>query len=190
MELKNSNLLISFLAIVIILGSWRFWVIFKDFEKTRKQLNNAQFRIVQVNKEKEELKSQLNKITTELEAAYSQLQNQLKKFANLETVNAELIRAKQEFEQKVAILEQKVVNLEREKQTVEVKLHSLENLKIAIRQVERELHEQKAQQYLAKKQRQKEIDAQKLEMGNHGFLVRYGKSTYKPTIRIEVKPVN
>lgn len=183
MERRNSDLLISFLVIVIILGSWQFWVMFKDFEKAREQLKNAQFQIAQVNQEKEKLKSQLDKITVELAAAYSQLQNQLKKIANLETVNTELIRVKLE-------LEQKVVNLEREKQIAEAKLHSLENLKIAIRQVKKELHEQKAQQYLAKKQRQKEIDTQKLEVGNHGFLVRYGKSTYKPIIRIEVKPVN
>lgn len=85
-------------------------------------------------------------------------------------------------------LEQVVASLEKEKEAIEAKLHSLAELRKSIHQVKIEMHQQRVQEYLARKERQKKIDAQRLANGNRGFLIKERISTFKPKVKIEVNP--
>ncbi len=188
MDKKNNSkdLLITFLIIVIIFGIWYLIAEKQGYEITIDRLKNIQSQIKQEKREKQEYKIQVKKLNTELEALNNDLaaaKSQLKRLEILETDNANLSRIKQELEQKAA-------NLEREKQLIEAKLHSLQELKKLVRQAKIEISGQKTQQYIAKKRQQEELDAQKTSKGNRGFIIRDSKSTYKPIIRINVKPVN
>jgi len=174
MKRENANLLIGFLIVVLLLGGWQFIVTVNDLKKEREELKKAKIQMIE---ERRELQSQIDKITKELEAA----RFELKKISTLEKENADLIQVKKE-------LEEKVTSLEKEKQDLEAKLHSLPELKKAIRQVKIEKHEQKAKEHLAKKQQQKELDAQGIATGNRGFVIKDSKSTYKPRVIIEVFP--
>jgi hypothetical protein len=77
-----------------------------------------------------------------------------------------------------------------DKKGLEAKLHSLKELKKAIREVKIDMRSEKQEQLLAKKQMQKEIDNDELLRGNRGILLKDGKSTYRPVIRIEVRPAD
>jgi len=169
MKRRNAILLTVFFAIIIGLGSWRFWLMFKDWKLAKEQLTSAEIQYYRIAQELTDYQNQINTLNQKITA--------------LEGNNAELSKEKQD-------LEQKLVDLEKEKQLIEARLHSLKGLKQAIRQVKIEMHEQKIKLYLARKAQQEELDAQELAMGNRGFLIKGAQSTYKPKIRIEVKPVN
>jgi uncharacterized protein (DUF3084 family) len=142
---------------------------FKGWKHTREQLTS--------------LKIQYYRTAQELADSVKQIDSLKQEITGFKKSNAELSKQKQ-------VLEEKVINLAKEKQIIEAKLHSLRELKRAIRQVKIEMHDQGIQQYLARKEQQETLDAQGLAMGNRGFLLKGGQPTYKPTIRIEVKPVN
>lgn len=110
---------------------------------------------------------ELDKIREELDTTQKQLNEVNSKLVASETNNAKLVS---------------------EKRTLEARLHSLKELKKAIRQVKIEMYNERQQQSLAKRQLRKEIDATKLLTGNRGLLCKDGKSTYKPIVKIEVHP--
>lgn len=187
---NSKNLLITFLIIVIIFAIWYLMAEKQGYEITRNRLMNIQSQLEQ---EKQEYKIQSEKLNTDLETLNNELaalnsdlesaKSQLKRLKTLETDNANLLRIKQE-------LEQKAQNLEKEKQLIEARLHSLPELKKLVRQVKIEISGQITQQRIAEKLQQEELDAQKTAQGNRGFIIRGSKSTYKPTIKISVKPAN
>ena len=169
MKRKNAIFLGILVVVSLILGLWRFWVMFKEWKHAKVELTSLQieyYRTVQ-------------------ELTDSQKQSDLLKeqITNLESSNSQLSKQKQ-------VLEEKMVKLEEEKQVIEARLHSLKELKKAVKEVKIEMREQEVQQYLAREEQQKEMDAQELAIGNRGFTIKGGQSTYKPTIRIEVKPVS
>ncbi len=169
MRRRNVINLAVFFAIIIGSGLWRFWLMFKDWKLTKEQLTGVQIQYYRIAQELTDYQNQINTLNQKITA--------------LEGNNNKLSKEKQD-------LEQKLVDLEKEKQLIETKLHSLKELKQAIRQVKIEMHEQEIEQYLVRKAQQEELDAQELAMGNRGFIIKGYQSTYKPKIRIEVKPVN
>lgn len=175
MKKGTKNFLIIFSSLIAVSFLIEFVIVARDLIISRKQIKSIQVQ-------KEILQGNLDKVTHEFEAASNELSMMKEKLSASEKDNAQLRKDKQE-------LEQRVVALEGEKRAIQAKLHSLPELKKCIRQVKIEIRGQKIQQHLAKKQLQKEIDAQKLAAGNRGFLMLDSKSTYKPTIKIEVKPV-
>lgn len=169
MKGKYSILLLILLVIAAMLGAWKFWLMFKEWKYAQEELASLQILYY--------------KTTQELAESHTQINALNEKITFLKSDNEQLNKAKQD-------LEARVDNLEKEKQAIEAKFHSLRELKGAIRQLKLEMRDQKIQQYLVMKEQQKELDAQELAMGNRGFLVKSGQSTYKPVIRIEVKPGN
>ncbi|MFA5156776.1 MAG: hypothetical protein WC532_05225 [Candidatus Omnitrophota bacterium] len=140
-------------------------------------------RLVENNIEMQENRAQLKQeqearqlLELELKATQEQLQ---KVIAELKTVSDKLSSAEKNNQ---ALLQ--------EKKELEAKLHSLKELKKAIRQTKAEYRQEKAQQYRAKKEKQKEIDAQRLAQGNRGFLVRDGQPTHQPKVKIAVEPTS
>ncbi len=167
MKKSNKIILIICAAVVIALGAWQFWLIFKAWQRTKEQLASLQI--------------QYYKTAEELADSQKQIDSLNQKIIGFKKNNARLSQDKQSLQEKVASLTQ-------EKQAIEAKLHSLKDLKQAIRQVKIEMHDQRVKQYLAREERQKAIDAQELALGNRGFMIKDAQSTYKPSIRIEVKP--
>lgn len=169
MKGKNSIILAVAFAMIIALGTWKFWLMFKDWKYTNEQLASLEIRYYKTVQDLTDYKNQID------------ILNQ--KMTVLGSDNAQLIKEKQQLQDKVA-------NLENEKQVIEAKFDSIKELKQAIRQVRAEMHEQEIQQYLVRKEQQKALDAQELALGNRGFIIINCQSTYKPKVRIEVKPVN
>ncbi len=191
----TKDVLTAILIVVSFFGIWQFNAVNNELKTSQNKLQYIQAKI---NKEKKQYEIQIDGLNANIESTNKQLEDtnkqletankelvlakaQLEKLNILETENANLSQIKQELEKKIA-------NLENEKQVTETKLHSLTELRKLMRQVKTELHEQNIQLNLAKKQQQREIDAQKTAAGNRGFIIKNSKNTYKNTVRIEVKP--
>jgi cell division protein FtsB len=169
MKGKNSLLLAILFAIIIALGAWKFWVMFNQWKQTNERLISLEIRYYKTVQDLTDYKNQVD------------LLNQ--KTAVLKADNAKLSKEKQELQEKIS-------DLEKEEEIIKAKLHSIKELKQAIRQVRIEMHEQQVHQLLIRKEQQKALDAQELAIGNRGFITKNRQSTYKPKIRIEVMPVN
>ncbi len=192
---NTKDVLIALSIVLLLFGIWQFTAINKELELSQNTLQHIQTKIDQ---EKNQYKLQIDNLNANakaanmhLETANQQLETtakqlelaktQLEKLNVLEADNANLTRIKQELEQEIAVLEN-------ERLAIEVKLHSLTELRKLVREVKTEIHEQNIQRHLVKKQQQKEIDAQEKALGNQGFIIKNRKNTYKTTIKIEVKP--
>jgi chromosome segregation ATPase len=166
--------LIILLVIVVIFDVREYFLLINKFIKTSQELEET---IVQLGLEQKarhllqgELKAtrqQLQKVKAELKGTHRELNNLNNRLSGLEKNN-------------LALLE--------EKERLEAKLHSLKELKKAIRQIRLEHHQERVQQSLVKKQYQKEIDTQRLTQGNCGYLFKDGHSLYQPKVKIEVNP--
>ena len=190
MNSKVKVTLIILAAAAVIFGIVRYVTLFGELKETRGRLKENQIHLAQVIKEKEDLQDELDVTQGQLATVKENLektQNELnivnQKLSTEQEDNGKLRQEKQDLEQKVSSLTQ-------ERDTLEARLHSLNELKAAIRQVKIEIHEQKVQEFLARIKHQQELDAQKLQKGNKGFIVKDGKSLFTPKVDIEVLPSN
>jgi len=171
--MKKAIIKIGLISLILLLISVSVWLAI-EFNQKRLDIENLQAGLslerslkAAMQKELSSTKDELDKVKTELENTQKQLNEVNKKFAVAEGNNAKLTE---------------------EKKALEARLHSLKELKQAIRQVKQEMWQERYQQLLAKKEMQKQIDAYKLAKGNRGFLLKDSKPTYKPTVKIEVRP--
>ena len=169
MKRKNAIILGILVAISIVLGLWRFWVMFQEWKHTKEELISLQIEYYRTSQELADSQKQIDTLKEQV--------------SSLEGSNKQLSKQKQELQEKMA-------KLEEEKQAIEARLHSLKELKKAIREVKIEMREQDIRQYFSRKEQQREMDAQELALGNRGFTFKGGQTTYKSNIRIEVKPAD
>jgi septal ring factor EnvC (AmiA/AmiB activator) len=166
--------LIILAVVVIIFDVGTYFLLTSKLVKANRELGETKVQLIQEQNEKQLLqgdlvttKQQLQRVKAELKGTRRELNSVNNKLSGLAKNN-------------LALLE--------EKEKLEVRLHSLEELKKAIKQVKLEHHRERVQESLIKKQHQKEIDAQKLTQGNCGYLIKNGQSLYPPKVKIEVSP--
>jgi len=171
--MKKAIVKIGLITLIVLLISVSGWLAIKvnqkrlDVENLKAQLSLERSLKEAIQKEFFSTKDELDKVKTELDNTQKQLNEVNHKLAAAQSNNAKLIE---------------------EKKALEARLHSLRELKQAIGQVKQEMWQERYRQLLAKKEMQKEIDACKLAEGNRGFLLKDSKPTYKPTVKIEVRP--
>ena len=183
----KDNLKFTLLVIGIVVV---FFIMGREIIETKAKLRKTQDQIVYEKKEKTWLQDELKTISTELTKTDRNLRTTQGKlgFVNRKIVvlrgsNAELIKVKESLEGKIVLIEE-------EKRIIEVKLHSLSELKKAIRQVKIEMRDDRIRQYEERIRQQKEIDKWKTALGNQGFLTKDGENRYKPKVNVEVRPAN
>jgi chromosome segregation ATPase len=164
------------LVVVLLFCAWVYFLLINRLVRAEKELKETKVRVCQELKEKQLLQNNLNEASEQLQGAQEEL---LKVKTELENTQNEL----NIVNEKLSGVEKENQALLEEKNRLEAKLHSLKELKEAIRQVKLEDFQQKVEQ-------QKEIDAQGVAGGNRGFLIKDGQSQYRPSIKIEVKPAN
>jgi len=125
--------------------------------------------------EKNTLDLQLKDTLAQLKQVTDELNNTKGRVVTLEKTNSDLIAIQQELQDKVGVIA-------KEKEVLEAKLNSLDELKKAIRDLKIKLRQERI---AARQQRQE----QQIIEGNHGYLVYQGVSTIKGKIKIEVIPV-
>ncbi|MCX5702192.1 MAG: hypothetical protein NTW64_04350 [Candidatus Omnitrophica bacterium] len=176
MKRSNKVWLIVLSAAIVVFLAWVSFLLINRLLRAERELKETRFRVYQERKENQLLQNELKGTKEQLQGAQEEL---LKVKTELENTQNEL----NIVNEKLSGVEKENQALIGEKNRLEAKLHSLKELKEAIRQVKLEDYQQKVEQ-------QKEIDAQGLAGGNRGFLIKDGQSQYRPSIKIEVKPAN
>ncbi|MFH0855464.1 MAG: hypothetical protein V1869_02955 [Candidatus Omnitrophota bacterium] len=143
--MKKTIIRIVIIFLVLLLAGVSVWLAIK-LKDTRAKLDSE--RLLNVN------------LSQELLAAQEELD---KTRIELDKVNIRLTESRRDNQK-----------LLQEKAVLEARLHSLTELKEAIKQVKREIWRKNNQQGLTE--------------GNFGFLMKDGKSTHKPVAKIEVRP--
>ncbi|MFA4991404.1 MAG: hypothetical protein WC569_02370 [Candidatus Omnitrophota bacterium] len=170
--------------ILLVVGIFfTFFMLARDLVETKTALKKSQEQIAQEKIEMAQLKEELRDTREQFLKTDEQLRNVRvelvllnRKIGFARKDNAELRKAKRELEQKICLLAQ-------EKASIEARLHSIVELKKAIREAKAEIYEKKVKA-------QKQLDARELANGNRGFLFKDGKSLYQPKVKIEVKPAS
>jgi len=73
---------------------------------------------------------------------------------------------------------------------VEARIHSLSELKKAIRQVKIEIRGDRIKQRKEQIRQQEEMDKLETARGNRGFFTKNGEYFYKPKVNVDVRPAN
>lgn len=188
-NLKFTALVIGIIVIFFIMG--------REIIETRAKLKKTQDLLVQQKKEKTWLQDELKTTRGELADTNRNLRTCQGKLdfvnkkisvlrdsnASLSGSNAALIIARQG-------LEHKIVALQEEKRIVEARIHSLSELKKAIRQVKVEMRGDRIKQHKEWIRQQEEMDKLETARGNRGFLTKNGEYFYKPKVNVDVRPAN
>lgn len=183
----KGNLKFTLLAVGILVV---FFIMGREIVETRVKLKNTRNEIAQEKKEKAWLRDELNTAKTELtktgrdlRAANGKLAFVNKKISSLIYGNRKLAGEKQGLEYKIALLQE-------EKRSMEARLHSLSELKKAMRRVKIGLRDDRITRRQEYVRQQKEIEKWETAMGNRGFLTKDGEDYYKPKVNVEVRPAN
>jgi len=166
---------IGIILVAIIFNIKLYFSLVDKLFKAEGEINESLVKLSQVQIEKRLLQDELKLNNEEIKDVKAEFKN----------VQKELIAVNNAL----SGIEKSNLSLQAEKEVLEAKLHSLKELKKAIRQVKVEYHKQNEGKYIAKIEHQKEIDADKLAQGNRGYLVRNGRFVYVRKAKIEVKAV-
>ncbi|MFH1397609.1 MAG: hypothetical protein ABIH27_03560 [Candidatus Omnitrophota bacterium] len=171
--MKETVIKIELIILMLLLIGESLWLV-KELKYKDREIKNMQIgfdfeRQIEANLQKKLLsaKNQLDKDRQELDNTLKQLAEVNNRLAASEDDNAKLLR---------------------EKKSLEAKLHSLNELRGAIQQTKSEIRQQVLAKKAIEKAIKKEINANKVLQGNAGFLIKDGRSTYKPVVKIEVRP--
>lgn len=140
-----------------------------DLEQAKKAMED------QLTAEKNALDLQLKETLEQLTLVTEELTGAKSKITTLEKTNYDLLAMQQELKNRVGLIAQ-------EKEALEAKLNSLDELKKAIRDLKLKIRQERL---AAHKQRE---DKQIVE-GNRGYLIYQGVSTIKGKVKIEVTPL-
>lgn len=122
----------------------------------------------------ERLQQELGRVQTQLSQAEHEVGRLQYEQAGLRRGNVNLI--------------DQLTTVVQEKQTLEAKLASLEELRLAMRSVKQKLREERWQAWLAHVESRHVEDQRRLAQGNHGYVIHNGASTLgsKTTLQVRV----
>ncbi|MFA5388954.1 MAG: hypothetical protein WC312_04270 [Candidatus Omnitrophota bacterium] len=167
-----------------------FFVMGREIMETRSRLNKTRDQVAREKKEKAWLRDELKTVRheligtkTSLRSANSKLNFVNKKIAGLRGSNNKLILEKYG-------LERKIVFLQEEKKAMEDRLHSLSELKNAIRLVKAEMRDDRIRRHKERIRQQEEIDRWETALGNRGFFTRDGEPSYRSKVTVDVRPAS
>jgi len=166
-------------------------------EREKHRVNEAYQQATQTLKELEEERSHLSgqlaesqstaegqadslaNLQLELESVQTRLQQTQETLTALEQDHRHLLQQHAEVNERLDVVEE-------EKQQLKVKLSSLKELKLAIKDVKRKLWNERWAAWRASIQARKIIDQERLASGNRGYVVRDGVSTLVGPSRLQV----
>ncbi len=131
--------------------------------------------------EKQALGDELEQVRVSLAQSGEELEAAKERLTALETYNLNLAKDVALLTQTKATLESQVKEIAQERQRLEERLHSLTELRKAIREVKHEMHAKKVTE-------RRKQDQEDLETGNRGYLVFQQQSTLGSRVKIQVLP--
>lgn len=151
-----------------------------DKRKLSADYASAQRTLAELDHELDETRSIAEDQSTELDHLQARLSQAEQEVRRLEF-------EQKGFRQANAGLLQQLASVSQEKQLLEEKLHSIRELRLAIRNVNQQLWAKRRQQWLAKVDAQRAEDERRLAGGNRGYLVRDGVTTLRSATKLQVR---
>ena len=187
MRLRLYRLLLFGLAILSGVSLWRMMSVEREKRRVASAYEQAQQTLKQLEEERVHLNQELSGAHETIEkqtGEMANLQQELKSLGGqLEQTTTELSALQREHQQ----LRSTNASLLSERQQLEAKLSSIQELRLAIREVKRKMNDQRLAAWRAHIQAMKAADQQRLASGNRGYLVRGGVPTLGSRSELQVR---
>lgn len=194
--LKNYKLiLIIFLAAITIFSVFKYVYLLREKYALLNSLNTLKLEIAALDNQNQNLLKELEKEKEEgrrLDIENSFLKANLKAgIKKIDRLNAEFARAKDGLEKLNAELqalkgekdnlEAQLTEVAQERDNLKVRLTSAAELRNALKELRRQVRN-------VGQEIKHKVEAQEAAEGNRGFVIKDGKPTYRPRVKIEVVP--
>ena len=190
---RGTRIILAVLTVVSVGSLGRMLYVEREKQQLSSAYKEAQQMVQQLTQDRQQL-------TTDLASAKDTIQQQAGENASLQqqlqTVQGDLAkktqqvatlqREQQQMKQQNAKLAADLNTATTEKQQLEARLSSLKELRLAIRDVKRQMWQQRLASWRARGDRFREADRERLAKGNRGFIVRDGQTTLGSTPRLHV----
>ncbi|MBI4003399.1 MAG: hypothetical protein HY353_00075 [Candidatus Omnitrophica bacterium] len=184
MAVQRNQIVLIVLAVVVAASLWRTLSLESQKRRITTAYSEAQQTLDQLQAERAQLSQELSSAKETIEGQSEDLtglQSELQQVkTQLDQSLTELAALQQEHEQlrqRDASLSAQLGSVTTEKAQLEAKLSSINELRLAIREVRRKIWNERWVEWRARAQAQKEEDLRELAAGNRGFLVRDGLPT-------------
>ena len=184
MAMQRSHVVLGGLAVVVAVSLWRTVSLESQKRRMTTAYDETQQALAQLQAERAQLSAELDSAKQTIEGQsedFSGLQNELQQVKDqLDQHIAELTSLQQSHEQlrqRDASLSAQLSSVMAEKAQFEAKLSSIQELRLAIREVQRKIWSERWAAWRARAQTQREEDVRELAAGNRGYLVRDGLPT-------------
>jgi septal ring factor EnvC (AmiA/AmiB activator) len=191
MASRATRIVLVLLAVVSVGSLARMVYVEREKSQLTTAVQEAQTLVQQLTQERTQL-------TTDLASAKQTIEQQASQNTNLqqESVQAKLDQStkqvaslqkeKQQMTQQNAKLTGELETALVEKQQLEAKLSNIKELKLAIKDVRRQVWAKRMSNWRARADKFREADRERLAQGNRGFIVRDGQTTIGSSPRLHV----
>lgn len=190
---NRGRMVLAVLAILLAASMWRQTSVETDRIRLTKAYDEAAALVEELQAERKGLSSALRgsrRATKGQEMDLDGLQRELESVeVRLDEAMAEinrLRRAHEQMQKRNASLSAELDSVIDERSHLQAKLSSIKELKLAIKAVRRKIWSNRWARWRARRDQQREIDAQELAAGNHGLVVQQGYSTLGENPRLHV----
>lgn len=193
MALQQNRIVLILVAVIVVASLWRALSLEGQKRRLSASYNQAQQSLTEMQMERAQLSAELDSAKQMIEGQatdLSGLQGELARVKDeLDQGLSELTALQQQHEELRAHDSSLVTQLSSvmtEKAQLEAKLSSLKELRLAIREVKREIWSDRWAAWRARARAQQEEDQRELAAGNRGFLVHEGLPTLGSSRRLHV----
>ena len=190
----RTNRVILLVLVVLAVGSfWRAISVEQEKRRIAGSYQQAQEMVQQLEDERAHLNDELVNARQTLEGQAGNITNLQQELQNvqekLDQTVAELSSLQRDHElvrQQNSSLASQLSSVMTEKQQLEAKLSSLKELRLAIRDVKRQMWNERWAAWRARVDAFKREDQERLASGNHGYIVRQGVPTLGSSQKLQV----
>ena len=187
MASRLGKFVLAAIGILFIASVWRMVVVEQEKRRLATAYEQAQQTLGQLQAERTHLSEELTGAHQTIEqqsSTMANIQQELKQLGDrLAQTTNELTALQQAHQQ----LQRSQASLLAEKQQLEAKLSSIQELKLAIRDVKRKLRDERLAAWQAHVEAMKAADQRRLALGNRGYLVRDGVPTVGARASLHVR---
>jgi chromosome segregation ATPase len=189
----RQRVVLVIVAVIVIASLWRTLSLEAEKRRIATAYDQARQTLSQLQAEREQLSAELGSAqetiegqTTDLAGLQSELQRVKDELDQSVAELSSLQQSHEQLRQRDASLSSQLGSLMAEKAQLEAKLSSITELRLAIREVTRQIWNERWAAWRARAQALKEEDQRRLAAGNRGYLVREGLPTLGASRRLHV----
>ena len=176
---------VAYVLLLVVSFALSFTLYYK-YKLNNNQLNQYQILSQYSDKAITELWAKLAQSKKELKSYLKEVKRLNESIASLESENTGFQAQLQALKKERSILQARITTLMQEKLTIEQRFLSLKELKKAIKLAKQEERRRSQAERQKRIVMLKRLDELALALGNRGYLIREGTSTYESKVRVKV----